>query len=297
MLTFYSDCCKCRGGQKHTNQDTSYEIIISRKRIKHTSVMSICDSCGGVCLRYIDTERLVLEAADSYRKEERLLTSEELKKSRDNYKMTRRQFAAFIGVSSSLVEAWERGAKIQERCQDELIRLKTDNSYLAQTMGNTQELKYGESSQYTGFRSLNRELLKNILIHTIQSVESTKLFINKVLFYIDFKHFKDHNLSITGAVYVPLEYGPCPDNYQAFFAELVNEGRIKEEGHYKYWALKNPDLTLLDPNERMTVDYVIDLAKADKGKNLFNLSHMESGFINTDIANPINYHWAKSLKI
>ena len=297
MLTFYTGCCRCRGKKKYSYQDTSYEITISRKHIRCIVKMPICEKCAKVYMKQVDMADISLHAADLYRKQESLLTSEELKQARDNYNMTRKQFADFIGVTSALVEAWERGTKIQEKSQDELIRLKTDNSYMAQVMGHTQEVKYGEASQYTGFRSLNRGLLKNILVYVVQNVDTTKLFINKILFYIDFKHFKEHGLGITGAAYVPLEYGPCPDNYQTFFAELVDEGKFKEEGHYKYLALQEPDLSLLDLKERETILTVIDLAKADRGRTLFNLSHSESGFINTDVAKPINYHWAKSLKI
>ena len=206
-------------------------------------------------------------------------------------------FADFIGVPSDLFSDWELGHAIQDKAHDELIRIKTDSSYMAQVLGYQQGVKYGEVGIFTGHKSLNKKVLKNILLHLIEQVKTSKLFLNKILFYIDFKHFKQYEVSITGSCYVPLEYGPCPENYQSLFSDIVYEGLAEEGNHYNYYAKVKADLSLLDPKEKATLRYVIELSKADGGQNLFNLSHMESGFNLTPVGKPISYEWAKSLKI
>ena len=288
--------CKCRG-KKTTLKDSSFEATISRKKIKCFMKLPICNKCGNVKVSEIKLFDVIKRAADFYRSKEGLLTSTDLRQTRENYKMSQSQFADFIGVPCSALSSWEMGDTIQERAYDELIRIKTDSSYMAQVMCRTQGVSRGEVGRYSGYRSLNRPLLKNILLYLIDQVKTSKLFLNNILFYIDFKHFKDHGLSITGSSYVPLEYGPCPENYASLFADLVNEGSIEEGVHYQYKTKKEADLELLDRKEKMTLEYVIDLAKADGGRNLFNLSHMEKGFLATSVGKPISYTWAKSLKI
>ncbi len=289
---------ECKHHKAKTSiEESSFVTIISRKRIKCSMKMPICNKCGNVRVSDIKMFDVIRRASDFYRTQEGLLTSKELRETRENYKMSQSQFAEFIGVPCSALISWEIGETIQEKAYDELIRIKTDSSYMAQVVCRTQGALQGEVGKYTGYRSLNRPLLKNILLYLIEQVKTSKLFINKILFYIDFKHFKEYGLSITGSSYVPLEYGPCPESYAALFVELVNEGKIEEGIHYNYRPKTKADLSLLDAKEKMTIELVLDLAKADGGRNLFNLSHIEKGFLSTNIGKSISYNWAKTLKI
>ena len=289
--------CKCRGRKSFTPQKRIVEASVGHKHLKEEVLVPICKKCEGVCYPELSTYKLLKDVVNTYRSKQHLLTSKELRKTREKYNMTQGMFAEFLGVTSSKYSDWEIGTTIQEKAYDDLIRLKTDSSYMAQVMGYQQEVRFGEVGIYTGHKSLHKELLKNIMLYLIEQVKTTKLFWNKMMFYVDFKHFKHYGVSITGSCYVPLEYGPCPDNYQAIFADLANEGRAEEMQHYRYRIKEKPDLSLLSPEEKLTINYVIDLAKADGGKNLFNLSHMESGFLLTEVGKPISYDWAKKLKI
>ena len=289
--------CKCRGRKSFTQQPRILSATVSHKHLEEEALLPICKKCEGACYSELSTYELMKDVVNAYRRKQHLLTSEEMRQTREKYNMTQKMFADFLGVTSAKYSDWEIGTSIQEKAYDDLIRLKTGSSYMAQIMGYQQEVRFGDIGIYTGHKSLHKELLKNVMLYLIEQVKTSKLFLNKIMFYIDFKHFKHYGVSITGSCYVPLEYGPCPDNYQAIFADLVNEGRAKEGQHYRYSAKDTPDLSLISPQEKLTIDYVIDLAKADGGKNLFNLSHMESGFRLTSVGKPISYEWAKNLKI
>ncbi len=84
----------------------------------------VCPSCGSKGLdigRMADYGRLV---ADSYRKEEALLTSVEIRHARERLKLSQQAFADYLGVGVASVKRWEWG-KVQERSMDKLLRLMT----------------------------------------------------------------------------------------------------------------------------------------------------------------------------
>ena len=63
------------------------------------------------------------------------------------------------------------------------------------------------------------KLFNAILFFCKGRVLKTKL--NKLLFYADFKHFKEYAVSITGARYARIPFGPAPDKYAFYFATLL----------------------------------------------------------------------------
>ena len=69
-----------------------------------------------------------------------------------------------------------------------------------------------QPSEYTGFRSLSTDKVANVvrlIISTIGSTFVTKM--NKLLFYVDFIHYKNHGYGITGITYKALPFGPVPE--------------------------------------------------------------------------------------
>ena len=67
-----------------------------------------------------------------------------------------------------------------------------------------------------------------------ERVFKTKLM--KLLFYADFSHFKKYSVSITGARYARLPYGPVPDQFEKWLAALLMEDSLQvEEEWYQYY--------------------------------------------------------------
>ncbi|MDO8469675.1 MAG: Panacea domain-containing protein [bacterium] len=78
-----------------------------------------------------------------------------------------------------------------------------------------------------------------------QYLHATKL--NKLLYYLDFIHFRDHKTPVTGDVYIHQGYGPVPSRVDEVLARLKGEGVIDTKGvDYKdgevvLFELKDPD--------------------------------------------------------
>jgi len=79
---------------------------------------------------------------------------------------------------------------------------------------------------------LNERVYKNAVLYFIkycnnQYLHATK--INKLLYYLDFVYFRDHQKPVTGDVYIHQEYGPVPSHIDEILAGLKNEGIIDTE--------------------------------------------------------------------
>jgi hypothetical protein len=130
--------------------------------------------------------------------------------------------------------------------------------------------------------------------------------LNKLLFYADFKHFKENGVSITGARYARLPFGPVLNDYEHFFATLIHEeGLITVEersfpdgaiGEY-YSTNSAPDIELLSDSELSTLLGLKEYFRNINATGISELSHNEPAYIKTENSNLISYEYAELLSI
>lgn len=84
----------------------------------------LCPSCDYRTVRSEDMPEFMRRAADAYRREHGLLTSEEIRSRRSALQMTQEDFAGHLSVGIASVKRWELG-QVQEKAMDSLIRLRT----------------------------------------------------------------------------------------------------------------------------------------------------------------------------
>ena len=143
-----------------------------------------------------------------------------------------------------------------------------------------------------------RKRLKQVFLRLIEKVDTSKIFLNKIMFYVDFWHYTKFHKSITGTNYIPLQYGPCPEHYHEILKEMIDGSLISCEADHCFKVNLSPDLRGFTQDEIQTIDEIIALAQTDRGKKLFDLSHQEKGFLETPLYQPISYEiYARDLKI
>lgn len=159
----------------------------------------------------------------------------------------------------------------------------------------------------SGFRKMDiRKLFGTIefLCKGNGGIPKTKL--NKLLFYADFKHFKENGVSITGARYARLPFGPVLNDYEHFFATLIHEeGLITVDersfsnganGEY-YFTNSAPDIELLSDSELSTLLGIKEYFRNINATRISELSHNEPAYIKTENSNLISYEYAELLSI
>ena len=113
--------------------------------------------------------------------------------------------------------------------------------------------------------SYDREKFKALVHYIIWQAGKRDWFgatkLNKVLWFVDARHYTLKGRSITGETYTKQEFGPVPLHVMPIGAELQQEGTIKvtpEGDMTRLVALREPNIGIFTDEELQTINYWID---------------------------------------
>jgi putative zinc finger/helix-turn-helix YgiT family protein len=330
----------CSNCEKETELElvTKEEVIRVRNTpIKIEIQYARCVQCGDeVFDPNLNVDPFDL-AYREYRKKCGFLQPEEIRDWRKANKLTQSELAKLLGMGLATVSRYENGA-LQDPSHENLLRLAMNPSNLLQLIERSESvfteaekrrlvqalreaaaeahsidssivINFGnyEPDDYSGYKKLDLEKVYNaILFFCKEGVLKTKL--NKLLFYADFKHYKEYALSITGARYARIPFGPAPDNYEIYYGALSSQKAIEfiEEVYPpKYGgepivgeiikASKKPDLSLFAASELRIMASVQEDFKEYNAREITEFSHKEAGYQETQNGGTISYNYAKKL--
>ncbi|MCB1119533.1 MAG: DUF4065 domain-containing protein [Chlamydiia bacterium] len=287
------ECLQC-GGTQFQEQKVRFNPEVKGECVETVMDALVCEQCQTPMMDSKQMNGLRKAAADAYRKTHGLLTSGEIVHFRETLGMSQAAFAAYLNVGEASIKRWETYA-VQDPSQDEHMRLKCDEAY-AELNALQVQWKCRAPDIFNGNRRFSLEMMKHTILYLIRAAKSP-LYLNKVLFYADFLHFKSFGKSLTGAQFVPLEYGPCPDQFQNIISCMEKQGLITKTGTHNFQPTQPADLTLFDDHEQQTLKTIYKLIRLDGGKHLYDLSHEEAGFKKTPPGKTISYTFAEDLLI
>lgn len=159
----------------------------------------------------------------------------------------------------------------------------------------------GQSSEYTGFRSMALDKIADVVRLIIAKIGSTFVTkMNKLLFYADFIHYKNHGYGITGLTYKALPFGPVPEHWGTLYSSLP--GIDMEEFVYPSGqsGIRLEAITatenVLSESELATIDAVCEYFGNMSAGEISQTSHLEKGWIeNKDNRSAISYQDAFAL--
>jgi len=293
-----------------------------------------CKSCGEEFDDPRSDEDPLDKAYREYRRRHRMKQPEEIREFRKKFGLTQNEMNRLLGWGGATLSRYENGA-LQDETHEKALRLAMEPRNLWKLMEQTPdavpeerrerllaELRAAEeeicsferiyeerfaryeANQLSGYRKLDLAKLFNaILFFCRGGILKTKL--NKLLFYADFKHFKEYTVSITGAQYVHVPFGPAPDKYALYFATLVENGSltIKEVPFSEnavgeeFTSAKQPDLSLFFDSELKVLATVKEYFKNFTAKKITDFSHDEKGYKETPQGQIISYEYADELKL
>jgi len=295
----------------------------------------LCKECGEE-FEKVKPDNDPLEVAyKEYRRRKGMVQPEEIYKLRKKYGLTQKEFSNLLGIGVATLNRYENGA-LQDEAHDRILRLSMDprnlleliesNPGLLKSKGReniVQKIRNEEKSSenlrdlaleiyanyeadlYSGYRKFDIEkfFLEIKYYCSGSGIYKTKLM--KLLFYADFKHFKEYALSITGARYAHLPYGPVPDQFETWLNALFEDepGIMKEE----VWFHDNPgeifhylgqlDLSIFSTSELKIIATIKEIFENYSPKRISEFSHKEKGYLETQNSKLISYHYAEDLQI
>jgi hypothetical protein len=150
---------------------------------------------------------------------------------------------------------------------------------------------------FTGHRVFSFEKLAAMTAYIARhgrNVYKTKL--NKLLFYCDFVNYHLNGVSISGARYVHLPFGPVPDRYEQTLKNLEMIGTLqisKGRGFELISAGDDPLPDTLSQQERATIDWVLERFGSMSASEISEYSHRERAYKDTRPGECIAYEYAK----
>ncbi len=338
MSSFCPTCEDLRETRRDTWQET-YKV--RGQDITVPVSVEVCIECGEALGDDKQDQQIVTAAYDEYRRRHNLLHPEQIKEIRRMYRLSQKSFAALLGMSEATVNRYEHGS-LQEQSHDNAIRACRDRQFfqdLLQRRGDllsewqrkrTEDALAGqetpnsaflqalseangicmpvEVSERTGFRRLDYDRLAFVIVRLCQMLgEISTTVINKLLFYADFLNFKTTTVSMTGAAYRRLDYGPVLADYDGLLSRmeaeeiLIRRERDYPKGYTGYYYQTGPNAATLGieltPHEQKVLEHVTKTLGRLNAATISDRSHRESAWLNTEDRQLISYKEAANLSL
>lgn len=274
-------------------------------------------------------------AYQEYRKRKGMVQPQDIRAFREKYEITQRELSELLGFGGATLSRYENGA-LQDQTHDTILHLvifspenlldmiknrqdifgpEKQNALMTQLKDEISRSRvireiswrpeYRNRNIFNGFREIDIDRLINaVKVFCFQTrVYKTKL--NKLLFYADFKHFKQYGTSITGLCYAHLPHGPVPEQYDLLFQRLteidpsltIEEDLELDCSAELFHCSTSPDTNLFILTELEVLFQVRDYFKQYTAKRIRNFSHEEPGYKQTRHLDLISYDFAKNLQI
>ena len=327
-------CPVCNSASKVKSVKGEKTITVRNEAITVETQYYKCSKCGEEFLAPAASSDPFAQAYRLYRVRHRMLQPEEIRAFRRKFDLTQEELAKLLGLGGATLSRYENGG-LQDKTHDTLIRMAMEPENLRELVSSSTDalseekedeilktidgisrskagifaraiaaaFQQTEPDEYSGFKIFDHERFFNAVLYFCKDgVFKTKL--NKLLFYADFKHFKEYTVSITGARYARIPFGPAPDGYDLYYPILARQGTIAvEEIIYpdymgeQYLATEEPNLNVFSESELRVLALVKEHFKHLNASDISDFSHEEKGYKETETGHPISYRYAEDLRL
>lgn len=246
--TMTKTCPVCEGCVKHAELEK--HGVFRGVEVTYTATLQQCAECGlelaGIEEAAVMQERL----AYAYRKTVGLLSSEDIRRLRQEKGLSQQGLADALDVGVASIKRWETGV-IQSKSMDTLLR-----SFL----------QTNPCTEHTGSREFSIPRIRLVLEafalqlkRPLLKKDDRMLYAAKYLWYADMAAFRDLGRGMTGATYAALPMGPQLNNYRDLIDEILKA-----------------DMTSAPPLSKSETALIVAIARTfPTNKSIYDASHRE----------------------
>lgn len=329
-------CEEC-GREVETKVITKREAYdVCGESVEVDAQVLVCAECGEefYCEEF-DNATLV-RAYNEYRKRHRLLFPEEIKKIRVQYGLSQRSLAKLLNWGDKTICRYENGS-IQDRAhnslllflrepenmrtyltENEIVLTAKQRSKLLETVDQLeQNAEYRSEkrlfSRYVtnvpceenGFRAFDYDkFCAMVLFFAHKSTELLKTKLMKLLNYSDMVFYKENGISISGARYAHLPYGPVPENFDILLGTMAADhiahiDVFYDNGYEKHQVIPEEKMPegILSEDELAVMERIYKKFAGFGSVEISNYSHKEKGYHATRKGEIISYSYAKDIQL
>ena len=143
-----------------------------------------------------------------------------------------------------------------------------------------------------------------VLFFAKKSAGLLKVKLLKLLNYSDFVFYRENGISISGARYVHLPYGPVPKNYDLLFGmmeadEIAHIEVEFDNGYEKHQVIPDSEISegVLSESELSVLERIYEKFADFGSVEISNYSHREKGYTSTKQGEVISYSFAKDIRL
>jgi putative zinc finger/helix-turn-helix YgiT family protein len=285
----------------------------------------------------LDGENLRV-AYDLYRQKHNVLTPAEIREMREGYDLSQRGLGTLLGWGEITIHRYENG-NIPDEAHNQMLTLIRDPFVMERILENSGQRLHAAARQrlgkrlreklsqrvpekviqvleqstsgrkpdiFTGFREFSSEALMEMMVFfAAKPLGVLKTKLNKLIWYSDFLHFRRYSVSMSGAPYVHLPFGPVPNQYGLYLSSLNAIGTLNctEMDFGDDIIGENLEATRSFESEALpeTAGRVLEAVHRRfmqmSSREISRVSHEEDGYKNTQPGEFISYEYAEMLKI
>ena len=312
-------------------------VSFRKQEIEYTNLSYFCEQSNESFVSTELEELNIKQIHNKYRELNNIPFPEEIKKLRQHYGLAAAKMSELFGFGPNQYALYEGGdmpsisnAKSIRLALDPLvfkkmieenraiIKEKEFKSIVSKiTMEMIDECDFfiedyllgdNNPTSFTGYKTPSFEKLSNMTIFFAEHLKPHKTILNKLLFYADFGHYKNHASSITGCRYAAIPYGPVPDKFNSLFDKMRSDCFI----NVVYKEYPNGSLgekfvpnskfvfneSLFEKTELDVMEKVKDNFKGKSTNAVVEISHRETAWLeNQEDKSLINYEHAFDLNL
>lgn len=289
---------------------------------------------------YMDEEQIRkndILMKDAYRKEQGLLTSEEIKDLRIKYNICQKELCVLLGWGEKTITRYE-SHQVQDKAHDTILRkisldpewflellegartsliseayrkaferasklYAADEDYYLKKAIEAKYAEYYDNKSFHGNTELSLKKVVDMIRYFAASSEVTALYkvkLMKLMWYADALSYKERGVAITGLIYQSLPMGAVPLGHDSIIhlKGVPCEEVDMGEVYAYHFVLKNEIVeSSLTTEDKKILDKVIGKLGRMSKSEIVAFMHREQAYIETMPRDIISFQYAESLKI